>query len=97
VKKKDESGRTVWTYITVERNCAWADWVVPSFPYLIGGCVWSVKIYDRDKLVRDLIPVAKGDKIYDYIMPENGLFDLVTEIFFGDSNPGVANITRDNG
>ena len=39
-------------------------------------------------MVRDLIPVAKGDKIYDYIMPENGLFDLVTEIFFGNSNEG---------
>jgi hypothetical protein len=38
--------------------------------------------------VRDLIPVAKGDKIYDYIMPENGMFDLVTEIFFGNSNDG---------
>jgi hypothetical protein len=32
--------------------------------------------------------VAKGDKIYDYIIPENGMFDLVTEIFFGNSNKG---------
>jgi hypothetical protein len=38
--------------------------------------------------VRDLIPVAAGDRIYDYVMPENGLFDLITEIFFGNSNMG---------
>ena len=47
-----------------------------------------MKIWDRDKLVRDLIPVAKGDKVYDYVMPENGMFDKVTEIFFGNVNEG---------
>ena len=47
-----------------------------------------MKIYDQGRLVRDLIPVAKGDKVYDYVMPEDGLFDLITEIFFGNSNQG---------
>jgi len=55
---------------------------------LEGCAIWSLKIYDRGRLVRDLIPVAKDDKVYDYIMPENGLFDLITEIFFGNSNEG---------
>ena len=50
--------------------------------------VWYVKIWDRDKLVRNLIPVAAGDQIYDYIMPSNGMFDLVTETFFGNQNKG---------
>jgi len=50
--------------------------------------VWHLKIWDRNKLVRDLVPVAKGDKIYDFIAPANGLFDKVTEIFFGNQNEG---------
>jgi hypothetical protein len=55
----------------------------------MSGCaIWSLKIYDRDRLVRDLIPVAEGDKIYDYVMPANGLFDKITEIFFGNGNGG---------
>jgi hypothetical protein len=61
---------------------------MPLCPQIKGCAVWSLKIYDRDRLVRDLIPVAKGDKVYDYIMPENGLFDLITEIFFGNGNMG---------
>jgi hypothetical protein len=55
---------------------------------LEGCAIWGLKIWDRDRLVRDLVPVAKGDKIYDYTMPENGMFDLITEIFFGNSNKG---------
>lgn len=50
--------------------------------------LWGVKIWDRDRLVRDLIPVAEGDKIYDYIAPANCLFDKVTEIFFTNQNFG---------
>ena len=69
-------------------NVQFTGWKFPTFPWLNGGCVWGVKIYDQDKLVRDLIPVAKDDVIFDYVMPEDGLFDLVTEIFFGNSNPG---------
>lgn len=73
---------------TQSRNVQFANWRTPSYPWQAGGILWSLKIYDRDRLVRDLIPVAKGDVIYDYTMPENGLFDLITEIFFGNSNPG---------
>lgn len=80
---------------TQTRNVAFADWMTPTFPWLAGGIVWSIKIYDQDRLVRDLIPVAKNDVIYDYVMPDDGLFDLVTEIFFGDSNPGK--ITKHTG
>lgn len=69
-------------------NAQFADWKTPTFPWQAGGILWSLKIYDQDRLVRDLVPVAKGDQIYDYTMPEDGLFDLVTEIFFGNVNPG---------
>lgn len=67
-------------------NVEFADWRTPSTPWQVCGVLWSLKVYDRDRLVRDMIPVAKGDIIYDYVMPDNGLFDLITEIFFGNSN-----------
>ena len=40
--------------------------------WLVGCAIWGIKIYDQDRLVRDLIPVAKDDVIYDYT-----LFDRV--------------------
>lgn len=73
---------------TQHRNVLFADWLTPTYPWQAGGVLWSLKVYDQDRLVRDLVPVAKGDVIYDYTMPDNGLFDLITEIFFGNSNPG---------
>ena len=73
---------------TLTRNVKYADYAMPQFNSISGAAVWGIKIWDRDRLVRDLIPVAKGDMIYDYVMPDNGLFDKVTEIFFGNSNEG---------
>lgn len=88
-KARDEdTGLITYELKTVERNVVYADFKVPVHPQLEGCAIWGLKIWDRDRLVRDLIPVAKGDKIYDYIMPENGMFDLITEIFFGNSNQG---------
>ena len=84
----DGNGQPVVQTTIMTRNALFANWMVPTFPWLSGGIVWSLKIYDQDRLVRDLVPVAQGDEIYDYVMPDNGLFDLVTEIFFGNSNPG---------
>lgn len=69
-------------------NCPWIDYKWNAFPVPLRTLIWGVKIWDRGRLVRDLIPVAKGDQVYDYVMPENGLFDKVTEIFFGNSNEG---------
>ena len=77
-----------WVIKKIERNINYTDFTVPIYPQLEACAIWGVKIWDRDRLVRDLIPVEKGDKIYDYIMPETGMFDLVTEIFFGNSNNG---------
>jgi hypothetical protein len=96
------TGLTIFQYVIVDYknstpiyerreyhiNLNYARFPMPSAPQMRGCAIWSLKIYDRDRLVRDLIPVAKGDKIYDYIMPANGLFDKITEIFFGNSNEG---------
>ena len=84
----DANGNAIFETKMQSKNVSYADYPVPVHPQLQACAIWSVKIWDRDRLVRDLIPVAKDDKIYDYIMPENGMFDLVTEIFFGNSNKG---------
>ena len=88
----DQNGQTVekvqWVTKKLTKSINYSNFSVPVYPQLEACAVWHVKIWDRDRLVRDLIPVAKGDKIYDYIMPETGMFDLVTEIFFGNANQG---------
>lgn len=84
----DSNGNAILESKKMYKNIGYSDFPLPVFPQLEACAIWSVKIWDRDRLVRDLIPVAKDDKIYDYIMPENGMFDLVTEIFFGNSNEG---------
>lgn len=88
-KDKDpDTNLMTYEWKTVEKYVSYADFEIPVHPQLEGCAIWGLKIWDRDRLVRDLIPVAKGDKVYDYIMPENGMFDLITEIFFGNSNQG---------
>ena len=84
----DSLGNAIFESKKQFKNIAYGNFELPVFPQLEACAIWGVKIWDRDRLVRDLIPVAKGDKIYDYIIPENGMFDLVTEIFFGNSNEG---------
>lgn len=84
----DGSGQPIYQTQVVNRNIQFASFRLPVYPQMTGCAIWGIKIYDQDRLVRNLIPVAKGDQVYDYIMPANGLFDLVTEIFFGNSNQG---------
>ena len=84
----DTDGNPIFQTQIQRKNVKYGSFPVPVYPQQEACAIWGVKIYDRGRLVRDLIPVAKGDKIYDYIMPENGLFDLITEIFFGNSNNG---------
>lgn len=84
----DTLGNPIYESKKQRRNVQYASFPIPVHPQLEGCAIWSLKIWDRDRLVRDLVPVAKGDKIYDYVMPENGMFDLITEIFFGNSNKG---------
>ena len=79
---------TAWKKVTKEKTFAYQGFNVDAYPKLQKSMIWYIKMWDRDRLVRDLIPVAKGDKIYDFIAPANGLFDKVTEIFFSNVNEG---------
>lgn len=83
-----QQGDTVYQYIDTERTIDYSDFPCPVYPQQNFMAVWGLKIWDQDRLVRDLIPVKKGEKVYDYTMPQDGLFDLITEIFFTNSNEG---------
>lgn len=71
---------------------------IDTFPIPARLAVWYLKIWDQDRLVRDLVPVEKGEKIYDYVVPANGMFDRVSEIFFGNANEGgtYESLSNDN-
>lgn len=83
--------------VTMDITLRYMEFEFPTFPQITSAAIWGLKIYDRDRLVRWLVPVAEGDVIYDYTMPSNGLFDLVTEIFFTNANKGGHYILEKNG
>ena len=53
-----------------------------STSYTFKGNVYYVKLYDNNKLVRDLVPVK------DILTNKYGMFDRVTNQFFGNSGTG---------
>ena len=85
---QDDFGNPITSTSTTTRNVGYSDFPCPVYPQQYMGAIWSIKIWDQDRLVRDMIPVKAGERVYDYTMPADGLFDLVTEIFFGNSNQG---------
>ena len=45
-------------------------------------------IYDNDVLVRHFVPVPAGLIIGDYVVPSNGMWDIVEQKFYGNSGTG---------
>ena len=87
VDVKDD-GTPVMQKQTKSKSYAYANFRFNGCPVPCRCIIWYLKIWDRNRLIRDLIPVAEGDQIYDFIAPANGLFDKVTEIFFTNENEG---------
>jgi len=85
---RGENTQTIKYSHSTSMYVGFASWKAPAEPEPTMCMVWGIKIWDKDKLVRDLVPVAKGEEIAGQIMPENGLFDLITEIFFTNCNEG---------
>ena len=83
-----EDGTPIYSYKQMTRSIAYASYKVQAYPAPTRTAIWYIKIWDRDRLVRDLIPVAAGDKVYDYVAAANGMFDKVTETFFYNQNTG---------
>ncbi len=45
-------------------------------------------IYDNGNLVRHFVPVPAGMVIGDYVVPSNGMWDIVEQKFYGNSGTG---------
>ena len=88
-----DDGTPIYTNVTLTRNINYAQNIYDVFPLPFRTMIWYIKIWDRDKLVRNLIPVAEGDQVYDYTAAHNGMFDTVTETFFYNQNNGGSYVT----
>ena len=52
------------------------------------GKIYYVKIWDNDTLVRHFVPVPEGLVIGNFTCPNNGMFDIVNQQFYGNSGTG---------
>ena len=50
--------------------------------------VYSVVITDGSDIIMHLVPVPAGLKIGDFTVPSNGMFDIVSQTFYGNSGSG---------
>lgn len=50
--------------------------------------VYFMDIYDSGTLVRHFVPVPAGIVIGDYVVPSNGMWDIVEQKFYGNSGTG---------
>lgn len=95
---KDENGDPIFDTITIKLSDLYESFPVMSNPGLEKAYLWNVKIWDREKLVRDMIPVEEGQMIYDsYVAPSNCLFDKITETFFANQNKGGSYVSEYDG
>ena len=52
------------------------------------GRVYKSKIFENDIPLRDFIPVPAGMQIGDFTVPENGMWDIVEQRFYGNDGTG---------
>ena len=50
--------------------------------------IYYTKIWDNDVLIRHFVPVPCGLKIGDFVVPSNGMWDIVEQKFYGNSGTG---------
>lgn len=50
--------------------------------------IYSTKIYEHDTLVRHFVPVPYGLQIGNFVVPENGMWDIVEQKFYGNMGTG---------
>lgn len=50
--------------------------------------IYSFRLYNDGMLVRHFVPVPAGMVIGDYIVPSNGMWDIVEQKFYGNSGTG---------
>ena len=47
---------------------------------------YYMKVYNNGTLIRDMVPVPACMRIGDFIVPENGMWDIVEQKFYGNAN-----------
>ena len=52
------------------------------------GRIYHFKIWDNDTLVRHFVPVPCGLQIGDFVVPSNGMWDIVEQKFYGNMGTG---------
>ena len=52
------------------------------------GKMYYAKIWDNDTLVRHFVPVPCGLQIGDFVVPSNGMWDIVEQKFYGNMGTG---------
>ena len=62
-------------------NAAYTDWPHAANSY-------STKIYQNNILIRHFVPVPACMRIGDFVVPENGMWDIVEQKFYGKSGTG---------
>ncbi len=50
--------------------------------------IYSTKIYEDDVLVRHFVPVPCGLQIGNFVVPSNGMWDIVEQKFYGNMGTG---------
>lgn len=59
------------------------------------GRIYDCSISKSGVLLQKLVPVPKGLVIGDFVVPSNGMFDIVTQTFYGNEGAGEFNIGTD--
>lgn len=59
------------------------------------SAIYTLKILENEKLVYHFVPVPAGLKIGNYTVPSNGMWDIVTQQFFGNSGTGEFSYGKD--
>lgn len=59
---------------------------VPQYPY--HGDIYYSKFYENDVLIRHFVPVPKGLLIGNFVVPSNGMFDIVEQKFYENKGTG---------
>ena len=61
---------------------------VPRNQWAWHSKIYSFKFYKSDVLIRYFVPVPCGLKIGDFVVPENGMWDIVEQKFYGNMVSG---------
>ena len=72
------------TYLFAGHKC---DFVNTPFENS-SGRIYYFKIWQDDVLVRHFVPVPCGLRIGDFVVPENGMWDIVEQKVYGNMGTG---------